>query len=132
MCQQDWQDIEVKGTLAQNAAIFTIEYINTKLLSLRSKFCHVLSLEEVSSCKQAIINNETYLKVNFRTGPNLGTYEVLVKNIGSDLEPRFFISSSKLISRNNAYGKQPKCLEKAPKKAEITVDLRKFCFCKNL
>ena len=115
--------------LGNKAATFTINYIN-KILQVREKYCHRLKLKFIDTIRQALIEGRLYMKLNFVTLPNHGAYEILINIANRDVEwPEFEIMSPQYISRNNAYGDQAKCLDKAPE-IDDQNDLRKFCFCK--
>lgn len=133
VCELDWQRVDVSMKVSQSVLKFILDYIN-RMLEPASRFCAKLSLYQMNSIKYATAlntdngHNESFFKVEFTTNPNRGIYNAVVK-MGAD--SKFSIDSPSSISRTNAYGRQSKCLEMMRSaKAELRVDLRKFCLCK--
>lgn len=133
ICQLDWHSADLNAPMTTLALEFTIGYMN-KLISPASNYCVKLSLSEVTGAKVAstLVDgrlNETFYKIDFSTKPNNGKYSAVIKVASNS---SFFIDSPSSISRTNAYGTQSKCLEQMRStKAELLVDLRKFCICKS-
>ena len=135
VCEQDWKEIDItnknendqSSMIVHKATLFTINFLNKLLFGVR-EFCYLLRLKEVTSVKTVAINGVTYFKINMETSPNNASYEALL--IYNPSQEAFSIKSPVSISRTNPYGNQPNCLFRLPKNKILTVDLRKFCFCK--
>ena len=135
ICEQEWKEVSITGqeddpssVLAYKATVFTINFLNKILMGVED-YCFTLKLKELLSVKTVTIKDATYFKVNMITSPNNASYEALLSfNVNEDT---FSIKSPASISRTNPYGNQPNCLFKLPKNKILTVDLRKFCYCKH-
>ena len=136
ICEQDWKEVDLENNhesdhsslIVHKATIFTINFLNKLLFGVRD-YCFLLRLKELKSVKTVTINGVTYFKVNLETSPNNGSYEALLNY--NPNEETFSVKSPASISRTNPYGNQPNCLLRLPKNKILTVDLRKFCFCKS-
>lgn len=133
VCELDWRTDNKSTPMSELAIKFTIDYMNELIAPASPRFCMTLSLMELSAVKYADTFfdgvNKTYFKLEFATSPNKGKYSAVVKY--DPATASFSIDSPASISRTNAYGTQSKCLERMKSaKAELRVDLRKFCYCK--
>ncbi|RNA44170.1 DUF229 domain containing, partial [Brachionus plicatilis] len=127
VCDQNWQFLDIKEKFSLHSAEYIVSYLN-KVLSKAKDYCVPLRLKEISYVKKAKIGGEVYYKINLATEPNHARYEALVKF--DQTEKKLLIKSTNSVSRLDAYGSQPKCLESVPPSKNLTVDLRKFCLCK--
>ncbi|CAF0850550.1 unnamed protein product [Brachionus calyciflorus] len=127
VCELEWKNVEIKDKFSIKAAHYMIDYLN-KVLDRAKEYCYQLTLHEINYVKIANVNLEYYVKINFVTKPNNAHYEALIKY--DEKEKKLLITSTDSISRLNAYGKQPRCLDYAPPSKKLTIDLRKFCLCK--
>jgi hypothetical protein len=137
VCELSWVILDKTNLLATRAVNYAIQYMNN-LLTHISDYCHTLELDEVYLVKITSLNHEKYLNIKLRTKPNRANYDMFISlsnsNNDNDDEKKngqkFYISSADSISRTNPYGSQPYCLSQIPTSRNVTVDLRKFCFCK--
>lgn len=131
-CELDWKDVDLSQDISKTGFKFVIDYINKNLLSPAAKYCQPLQLlSRGTDVKYANVmekENHKYYRFRFVTSPNRAMYEAVLKwnSTGG-----FSIESPASISRTNAYGLQSKCLDYAPERDKLIVDLRKFCFCKS-
>lgn len=138
VCEQDWKEInfnnqepndpnDQNSMIVHKATLFTLNFLNKLLFSV-SDYCYLLRLKEIKRVRTVAIDGVTYFKINMETSPNNASYEALL--IFNPSQEAFSIKSPVSISRTNPYGNQPNCLFRLPKNKILTVDLRKFCFCK--
>ena len=116
----DWYKLDIKSDLAQDAAKFTVNFMND-LIKLENS-CKTLYLENILSSKSYILNDIIYIFLKIETSPNFGIYELQVEYSNK----KFSIRASNDISRINSYESQSFCHYKL----KGFVDLRKFCDCK--
>lgn len=129
ICELDWQPLDVKHDFSLRAFKFVLDYINNQLLGVVKNYCRRLDIYKKNKIEYVKVQREqTYLRLKFMTIPNSATYEAVIK---LDKDDKFSISSAASISRTNPYGNQPRCLEFIRDRVNLTVDLRKFCLCKN-
>jgi hypothetical protein len=141
VCELDWLVLDNADFLAVKAANYAVEYMNNLLINI-TDYCSKLELDELYSVRTTMLNNVRYFNVKLRTKPNRANYEMFVslstkkneknnESVEKEINrQQFYISSVDSISRTNPYGSQPYCLTQIPTSRNITVDLRKFCFCK--
>lgn len=127
VCELEWKEINTSENLALKASEYVLDYMN-KLFSNVQEYCHRLSLAHIIFVRMAQVKMDNFIKVNLITSPNNGHYETMMKYNASTSQLE--ISSPDSISRTNPYGNQPRCLQFVPPKKNLTIDLRKFCFCK--
>ena len=135
-CVQNWKYRSVYKQDVFQAATFSIESIN-KIAEVQSTKCVKLSLSKILYAEKLIKNTDALYKIQFVTLPNYGIFETLLTNKKMDsayefTSDLFSIRSRHDISRIDAYGEQPKCINQLIQNQSKMLDIRKFCFCKYL
>lgn len=116
----EWFHLNSTSPLAENAAKFTIKYLN----SLTKQFteCKKLQLESILSSQLSSIGEIIYILLKITTFPNQAMYELQVEYLKKD----FIIRSPDEITRINSYRTESFCHDKL----SSLIDIRKFCSCK--
>lgn len=127
VCDQNWIFLDVTEKFSKQSAEYVVTYLNKELYKAK-EYCLPLRLNKLNYVKKAKIAGEVYFKINLVTVPNNAKYEALVKF--NQIEKKLHIKSPDSVSRLDAYGAQPKCLENVPTSKNLNVDLRKFCLCR--
>ena len=152
ICELDWQNLDPISNrfMSKKLIQYLTFYLNEYLLSQVNDYCEDLEIYRLNSIKTSVVSNIVYYKVNFQTLPNRANYEVMIsyiknssissnKNSTKEMNKEqdkkdefneFNINSPESISRTNPYGNQSICLQQVPVNRNVTIDLRKFCFCK--
>jgi hypothetical protein len=133
-CVQNWTDISIRDQKIDAAVRFAIKSIN-EITKARRYLCSELELLKIISADILDKYIHKIFKIQFMTFPNKGIYEInVIDTFKKDFEfnsNEFSLKSRSEISRIDAYDSQPKCLKQISDQLE-SLDLRKFCFCKEL